>query len=300
MNHNKCVLLWACMMALASCTEEMRIDLEEGNPLIGIEASFTDELKCHEAILSYTSDFYQSDNFRMVSGAVVYVTDGVDTAYYIEDTALCGHYFTQPIAGMRNHTYRLCVDVPDETESDGFLHLYAESQIQNNVEQIDSIVVKPYNGINDTLPVVFFGDTLEWIYPYFQSLPDPTIVYMPMVFKNDTLITDTLSHRMVIPIGGYAGYYINGPEMQMANKEIPVYMFHKAELCKGDRIRVSLCSISPDYLGFVFSLMMSSGSNPMLGAPANVVSNIQPTGEAVGWFFTASAVSAETIYMDDY
>ena len=295
----KRVLLWACLMAMVSCTEEIRLDLEEGNPLVGIEASFTDELKCHEAILSYTSDFYQSDDIRMVSGATVYVTDGIDTTYYIEDTALCGHYYTQPVAGIKNQTYRLCVDVPDATKADGYMHIFAESQIPNNVEQIDSIVVKPYNG-NDSLPIVYFGDTMECIYPYFQSLPDPSIVYMPLISKNDTLLTDTISYRMVIPIGGYAGYYINGPEMQMVNMEIPIYMFYKDELCNGDRIRVSLCSISPDYIGFMFSMMMSSGSNPMLGAPANVVSNIQPTGEAVGWFFTASVVSAETIYMDNY
>jgi hypothetical protein len=41
---------------------------------------------------------------------------------------------------------------------------------------------------------------------------------------------------------------------------------------------------------------MSTGSNPMLGAPANVSTNIQPEGEGVGWFFTASVVSSETVF----
>ena len=41
---------------------------------------------------------------------------------------------------------------------------------------------------------------------------------------------------------------------------------------------------------------MSTGSNPMMGAPANVSTNIQPVGEGVGWFFTASVVSAETVF----
>ena len=34
----------------------------------------------------------------------------------------------------------------------------------------------------------------------------------------------------------------------------------------------------------------------MLGAPANVSTNIQPEGKGVGWFFTASAVSSETVF----
>ena len=117
--------------------------------------------------------------------------------------------------------YRLCVEVP---EPDGeVIQLFAESVLPDNVEVIDSIVVKPYNGVNDTMPSTFLNDTIEWVYPYFQSLPDPNIIYAPSIYKNDTLLTDTLTQRSMIPIGGYAGYYINGPEMQAANKEIPVY-----------------------------------------------------------------------------
>jgi hypothetical protein len=105
---------------------------------------------------------------------------------------------------------------------------------------------------------------------------------------------------MVIPMAGYAGYYVNGPEMQMANKEIPIYYFRKSQLRVGDAVRVDLFSIGADYIYFYYSLMMSTGSNPMLGAPANVSTNIQPEGLAVGWFMTASVVSAETIFDDRY
>ena len=171
----------------------------------------------------------------------------------------------------------------------------------DNVDRIDSLVLKPYNGLNDSVPTVFFGDTVEFLYPYFQSLMDSTIVYMPMISKNDTLLTDSLSDmRMVIPMAGYAGYYVNGPEMQMANKEIPIYYFRKSQLRIGDAVRVDLFSIGADYIYFYYSLMMSTGSNPMLGAPANVSTNIQPEGLAVGWFMTASVVSAETIFDDRY
>ena len=99
---------------------------------------------------------------------------------------------------------------------------------------------------------------------------------------------------------GYAGFYINGPEMQEANKEIPVHMFHKAELKRGDRIRVEFYSIPSDYLVFIYSVMMSSGSNPMMGAPANVNTNIQPNGRGVGWFLTTSVVKVETVFEDKY
>lgn len=281
-------------VVFSSCTEDIVIDVEKGEPMIGVEASFTDELKQHEAILSYTAEFYNEHEIRMVSGAVVYVTDGVDTVYYFEDVEQKGHYFTDSVAGKKNTLYRLCVEVP---EADGNKHkVYAESLIPDNVESIDSLVVKHFNGMNDTMPSMFLMDTIEWLYPYFQSLPDPNIIYMPMVSKNDTSLTDSLKVRMMIPQGGFAGYYVNGIEMLQSNKEIPIAYFRRSKLRDGDRIHADLYSITPEYYYYFYSLLMSTGSNPMMGAPANVSTNIQPEGEGVGWFFTASVVSAETVF----
>lgn len=279
---------------LASCTEDIVIDVEEGEPLVGVEAYFTDELKQHEAILSYSTQFYHQDEIQMISGAMVYVTDGVDTVCYHEDTEQPGHYFTDSVAGRRNTVYRLCIALP---EPDGTVQqLWAESLIPDNVEHIDSLVIKHFNGENDTIPTTFFKDTIEWVYPYFQSLPDPSIIYMPVVSKNDTMVADSLKMTMMIPQGGFAGYYVNGPEMLASNKEIPIAYFRRTYLNDGDRIRADLFSITPGYFYYFYSLLMSTGSNPMMGAPANVSTNIQPEGKGVGWFFTASVVSAETVF----
>lgn len=287
-------LLVFAFAILTACTEDIVIDVEEGEPMIGVEASFTDEWKQHEAILSYSASFYNKDEIKMVSGATVYVTDGVDTVYYHEDMEQLGHYFTELAAGKKNTIYRLCIEIP---EPDGSKHcLFSESLMPDNVESIDSLVVKPFNGVNDTMPTTFFMDTIEWVYPYFQSLPDPTIIYMPLLSVNDSLVSNSFIQRMLIPVGGYAGYYINGPEMQAANKEIPIGYFRKSDLNEGDSIRANMYSITSDYLYYVYSLMASSGSNPMMGAPANVSTNIQPEGEGVGWFFTASSVSTETVF----
>ena len=295
-------ILLAVLLALimASCTEDIIIDVEEGERMIGVAATFTDEVKCHEVVLSYTDDFYNNNEaIRMVTGATVFVTDNVDTIYYIEDAAQPGHYFTAPVAGKKKTLYRLCITAPDINGE--IRDFFAESYLPDNVDYIDSLVLKPYNGLNDSVPTVFFGDTIEFLYPYFQSLTDSTIVYMPMISKNDTLLTDTLNDmRMVIPMAGYAGFYVNGPEMQMANKEIPIYYFRKSKLGIGDVVRVDLYSIETNYIYFYYSLMMSTGSNPMMGAPANVSTNIQPSDKAVGWFLTASVVAAETIFDDRY
>lgn len=298
LRHKALVWVFSIMILSVSCTEDIKIDVEEGVTMIGVEAYFSDELKQHETILSYTSDFYNHDEIRMVSGAMVYITDGTDTIFYHEDLENKGHYFTDPVSGKRNTLYRLCIDIND-TDNEP-IHLFSESMLSDNVDRIDSLVIKPYNGTNDTIMTILFGDTIEWVYPYFQSLPDPNIVYMPLIYKNDTLLTDTLNQQMMIPVGGYAGYYINGPEMLAQNKEIPIYYFRKSKLNEGDRIRAGLQSIPSDYLYFYYSILMSNGSNPMLGAPSNVTTNIQPTDKAVGWFMTTSVTSAETVFLDNY
>lgn len=288
----------AFLMFVVSCTEEIFIDVEEGDRMIGVAATFTDELKSHEAILSYTADFYNNnEDIRMVTGATVFVTDGIDTIFYGEDPARPGHYITAPVAGKKRTLYRMWILAPDANGE--MVTLFADSFLPDNVDHIDSLVIKPYNGGNDSIPTVFFGDTIEWLYPYFQSLSDSSIVYMPMISKNDTLLTDTLNQRMVIPMAGYAGYYVNGPEMQMANKEIPIYYLRKSMMRRGDVFRADLYSIHVDYIFYYYSLLMSNGSNPMLGAPANVSTNIQPEGLGVGWFLTSSVVSAETVFEDN-
>ena len=266
------------------------IDLEKGEPLIGVEGSFTDEYKRHEVILSYTADFYNADEIRMITGATVFVTDGVDTIPYLEQEDQPGHYLTDSVAGHKNTLYKLLVDIPNALE--GPKHLYAESYMADNVEEIDSLVLKHYS----MMPNLPMFDTIYMLYPYFQSLPDPTIVYMIKVTADTIPMNDTLLQANSIPMAGYAGYYVNGPEMLENNMEIPVAMVTESQLYDGKLFRLDLLSIPYDYMMFVFNVKMAMGSNPMMGPPTNVMTNIQPSGEAVGFFYAASVVSKEMVY----
>lgn len=281
------------LLTIVACREDIVIDLEEGSPLIGVEGSFTDEYKRHEVILSYTADFYNADEIRMISGAKVVVTDGVDTIPYLEQADQPGHYLTDSVAGHKNTLYQLLVEVPDEVE--GSVHLYAESYMNDNVEVIDSMVLKRAS----MFPNMPMMDTIYMLYPYFQSLPDPSIVYMIKVTEDSIPQNDTLMQVNTIPTAGYAGYYVNGPEMLENNMEVPVCMVFESELYDGKLFRLDLYSIPYDYMMFIYSVKMSMGSNPLLGPPTNVPTNIQPLGFAVGWFYAASVVSKELIYETD-
>lgn len=278
------------LFALAACREDIVIDLEEGRPLIGVEGSFTNENKRHEVILSYTDDFYHAGDIKMVSGAKVAVTDGVDTIPFLEQPDCPGHYLTDSVAGHKNTLYTLLIEVPDAAE--GSKHLFAESYMADNVEEIDSIVLKK----SSMFPGFAAMDTIYMLYPYFQSLSDPSIVYMIHVTEDTIPQNDTLTQTNIIPMAGYAGYYVNGPEMLEDNMEIPVCMIFESQLYDGKLIRLDLFSVPYDYMLYVYSLKMSMGSNPLMGPPTNVMTNIQPAGEAVGYFYAASVVSKEMVY----
>ena len=182
------------------------------------------------------------------------------------------------------------LEIPDEV--DGVKHLYAESYMNDNVEEIDSIVLKN-NPMFSGVPMM---DTVYFLYPYFQSLPDPSIVYMINVYEDGVPQNDTLLNANTIPMAGYAGYYVNGPEMLEKNMEIPVCMITESELTDEEVIRLDLLSIPYEYMLFLYSVKLSMGSNPMMGPPSNVLTNIQPEGTAVGWFYAASVVSKEMVY----
>lgn len=275
---------------LFACTEDIVIDLEEGNPMVGVEACFTNQCKRHEIILSYTADFYRSQDIRMVSGAGVRIVGGGDTIVFQESDSLKGHYFSDSVAGKKLTLYRLEMDVPMADGSGRCEQLYAESFMCDNVDAIDSVVLR----LSDDPVMRMLGDIYSF-YPYFQTLPNPQINYLIHVFQNDSQLTN-LHNTFPISTAGYAGFYCNGPEMRANNMLIAVFNLKKEHLHDSDLFRIEFQSIPLDYTLFAYSLMSSSGSNPMMGSPANMPTNIYPAGRGVGFFYTASVVSYEVRY----
>lgn len=275
---------------LASCTEDVIVDLEEGTPLIGVEGSFTDQYKRHQVKLTYSASFYD-DFVEMVTGAHVAVTDSIDTIAFHEVPGRPGYYLTDSVAGKPNTQYRLLIDVPDVSQLGGYLHLYADSYMRYNVDAIDSIAMKPFQVMEDIHPGVSYS-----IYPYFQSLYDRSLVYLGMVYRNGRPVQTDVSELLTIPMGGYAGYYINGEEMTENNMEIPAGVIRSYMLREGDVVSLDLLSIPFDYMSYLYSLRTSVGNNPLMGSPSNLATNIYPKDKACGYFYTAAVVSASLVY----
>jgi len=293
-NHILSTILTALL--LASCTEKIVIEPQDGPQLLGVYGSVTDEYKNHKITLSRTSDFYSTDAPKMVSDATIFIHNGNDTVWY-EETEEKGIYQTiEKFAGRPNLTYYLSIDLP---EHEGGGHYYAQSRMFPNVQQIDSIVIKQYKLANVTF------NNLLGLYPYFQSIDDDGTYYMIRAFVNDSLAGgEKITNCMTYNLGGMSGWYVNGPLMTALAGEIPVWSFNTEKstndslkvLHHGDTVRMELSVIPPDYSGYISDISSSNGSNPMMGTPSNVRTNIGPESSAVGYFYAATIRNKTIIY----
>lgn len=290
------LIIGIILLGLVSCRENIDIKPVEGEQLIGVYGSITDELKKHSITLSRTMQFYEEGEPEMVSDASIFVHDGFDTIWY-EETEDKGIYQTMTeFAGVSGHTYHLSVDLP---EYEGGGHYFAQSTMLPNIETIDSIVIKQYKIAN-----VIFNNVLG-LYPYFQSLNDDDIYYMVKVAVNDSIAGgEKITNCGIYNLGGMSGWYVNGELMAKLAGEIPVWSFADEGgssdtleiLHHGDTVRLDLSVISSGYANYVSDISSSNGSNPMLGIPSNVCTNICPEGRAVGYFYTAATKNKTIIY----
>ena len=288
------------MLLLFACTDDIVMEVPEGQKRPVVEGYFTDELKRHEVILSYSSEFY-SDDMEMISGAEVYVVQSGqyqspgDTIYFYEQADKPGHYLTDSIAGVKNRWYHLSVRVEENTLFDSPLRMYSDAKMPNNAHGIDSIGLQPL--LNDEGIPFVDEDAAVCVCPYFQALEDPDIVYNVELYLNGNRFKNRPSKLFqLFQMKGYAGYYFNGPEMLHNNIPIPVGVMNKSYLHEGDCVKVKLFSISKDYLYFLVGQKLAIGVNPVMGAYPAISTNIFSNCAAIGWFATMSEIEGEGIY----
>ncbi len=294
----KITLYFILLTGLLSCTEEVVIDLEPGEQMIGIYGSITTEKKKHAIILSRSTGFYTPGTPEMVSNATVLLFDGTDTIEFAENPHQPGVYETiEAVAGQTGLTYQLSVSVQDKDGTEK--HFSAESTIRPIPERIDSAKVLPYKGFTGKIIKNRFK-----ICPFFQTIDDENMNYLIKVAINDSLITDTLTEYQVLQMAKLNGLYFNGTEMEalFSEQDFPTGIYSldtekpDENIQPFDKITLYLYSIDDDYRRFLQDIRSSSGSNPFMGTPSNVRSNIKPAGRALGYFYAASAVEYSFLY----
>ena len=296
---------------MTSCIDDFKIDTEDGKHLVGINAYFTNEYKKHQIVISKTTDFYSEEEAEMISGAEVFIHDGVDTIYF-KETERKGYYETiDSVAGVVGRTYYLSVNIIDE---DGLHNYYSQSTMRENISQIDSMVVKE---IEDPFFSNFMGNAKVYstsLYPYFQTIDDQSNYLINITFNDTLALGDSFLRCNTISLNHLSGMYFNGTEMVSLVGEQSVHTFktstHYIEndsvyisdrenypfVEEGDKITLYIYSVTPEFVTYKNDIMSSFGSNPMMGMPYNVATNIYPGGTAVGFFEAMSVTKGSIIY----
>ena len=297
---------------MTSCIDDFRINTEDGKNLVGINGYFTNEYKKHQIVISKTTDFYSEEDAEMISSAEVFIHDGVDTIYF-EETDRKGYYETiDSVAGIPGRTYYLSVNIIDE---DGLHNYYSQSRMNENISQIDSMVVKDVENplISNFMGLASYTQTN--LYPYFQTIDNPNVNYLTNIIVNDTTAKyDSYFDYSTLSLKHMSGMYFNGPEMVSMIGEQSVHTFKVTEgyydndslaffeidyyptAIAGDKITFCIYSVNQDFITYCNDIMSSFGSNPMMGMPYNVATNIYPGGTAVGFFEALSLTKASFIY----
>lgn len=287
-------LPFLCFMPICACTEEVILDMPEGDKRPVVEGYLTNEVKRHEVILSYSAPCYSSE-WEMITGATVYVAGGGDTIYYYEQPNKPGHYLTDSVAGRKGRRYHLEVQVGENTMYNSPLRMYADTYMPNNASKIDSVGLLPL--LNDNGIPFVDEEAAVCVCPYFQTLSNPDIIYNVELYLNGARFRNRPSKLFqLFQMQGYAGYYFNGPEMLKDNVPVPVGIMNKSYLHEGDVVKVKLYSIGKDYLYYLMGQKLAVGVNPVMGAFPAITTNFFSNCTAIGWFAVTSVIEGEGIY----
>ncbi len=284
------ILLSLTALTNFACQEDIILDTEEGEAKIGIYGGITTDLKRHTITISRTSSFYSQEEIDMISNAEVRIIDQtVDDTLFLKETER-GVYATEEVAGSIGHTYRLEADI---RENGQILHFAAQSAIDSFPPNIDSIQVHTF-----TMLDIEVEETYK-ICPFFQS-SQRNIYYLFDLKINNYCYTDTLTKKAKLHLGSLSGLYYNGKEMALIYKDLNIYpnglfnldqTMEEETLHVGDTISIDIHNVPSGYYKYIGDITGSIGSNPLMGSPTNVRTNIVgKEKEAVGYFYAASSV----------
>jgi hypothetical protein len=264
------------LFTLFSCTERIEIDPGTDFTRLVVDGSITTEKKTHTVLLTTTAGYFSNLPVPAVSGASVTISDGFVT-YKLTEKSPGSYQTTAGISGIPGHLYTLKIKLT--TPIGGYSEYSGTSQISPPVV-LDSIRLK----FNST-----WSEKGIWeVKGFFLDHPG-TDFYRFLMFKNGTVITDTLSDWYVTDDQFFDGKYLNGTTLAWLQQD-------KANetLKTGDTVTAEVDVIEKEFADFIRGARFNlSGSNPLFSGPAaNVKGNIN--NGAIG-FFSAYSVSRARI-----
>lgn len=263
-NNKYIILLISLIVLLSSCEERIDFEVDTSFERIVVEGAITNKLKRHQIMISKTSDYFENTPAPKVENASVIIR--TETREHVLSEVEPGIYETEEIIGEPGVTYNLEIDTEGE--------IYNASATMPEITDLDSI----YTNYEEDYEVYLTG-------LYFQD-PDNQNYYMINMYRNDTLLTDSINNFLIMDDVLYNGIYLYGYEIYT---EDTIQQF--------DEITIELASIEKSHYDFIQSFQAETeGKDPMFsGPPANIKGNISNGG--IGYFAAYSSSRASQIYI---
>lgn len=279
-NRSALLLLLAGSLALGSCTERIDVELDDTYTRLVVDGQITsDETAIHKIILTESTSYFYNQPPPPVTNADVQVTDEEGNAVLLSEETPGVYQLPENFRAESGKTYTL--DIQLDKEIDGQTYYTAVSST-------------PSIGDSAYITLKFepdFGEKGFYIVQCYYWDPPGANWYMFNIYKNDTLLTDTLNEKLIVDDRFYDGGFTNGIGVGYLNQAKD-----SERLRPGDVITFQASSLTEGYANYVWQVQDEvSFSTPLFsGPPANVSGNI--SGGAIGYFATYPVVYASTVF----
>jgi hypothetical protein len=283
---NQIVILSVFILSIiaSGCTETIDdIHLDTTRPRLVVEGYFSTDTVRQMVKLSILGDALKKDPIRVVSNALVTISDGTTTYNLAEDQAVKGTYYTaSKVFGVVGRNYALRIKNVDINNDQVMEEYTAQSSIRG-INPIDSIHLV-YNSSNHF-------DKGWSINLYTMDPGQGRNFYLIKVLKNNILLTDSIFKYSIGDNTGFEGKYYDG---------FTVYNLREGRtnewLAPGDIITVELYGITEEYYSFISSYISDYYPKiPIFSGPsANIPTNIKPIDDAVG-IFAAYSIKRKSV-----
>ncbi len=245
-----------------SCQKVVNLKLNTIPPQIVIQGEITDSGAPYSITINQTVDFYASNTFPPVSGAVVIISDDAgESDSLIEYTP--GIYSTQGLLGKPGRTYTLSVTVQGKN--------YTAVSTMPMPVNLDSVSFELTSG---------FGVKRINAIVNFQDPPGVPNYYQFQEYINGQLFNKEI---FIFDDRLSDGKYISA-----------TLRTDSSYLNEGDVLKLNMFSIDKNVYNYFLQLRQSSGTGAFnsTASPANPTTNI--TGGALG-YFSAHTTQSKTI-----
>lgn len=256
------VLMLSILLGAWSCTEDFDVTLDDSFTRLVIDGSLTTDTTAHRIRLSSSTSYFYNEMPPAVSGASVWLDDGISQVQMLENPAGSGLYLTPAdYFGVPGRAYQLQIDLLEPIGSSA--NYSAITKLPATSFKLDSIQLE-------------YQSAFEfWSIKLFAWDPPTTDYYRLDASINGVLLTDTAYRTAISDDRFFNGNYTNG---------LSTIWLRDVEVQAGDTIELIMSAIDKNYYDFLFELQNESGfNNPLFGGPpANISSNLNDGG--LGYF----------------